>query len=147
MRRAIGLVGLAFALASCGSSSGGLSKAALTAQANAICKRALAAVTSIPQPSPGAANTAGLTTYLDRVAPIAEQQLAQLLALRPASDLASAWNDFIAKERTATQTLAQAQAQGGNLGAIQRLIQAATTEGAAANAAALKVGATTCASG
>jgi hypothetical protein len=89
------LIGLAFGLSACGGGSKGLSKAQLDAKANAICKTAEAKLNAIPQPT-NAMDPKAVAAYFDKVQQLATDMSTRLDALKPASDVKSEWESFIA---------------------------------------------------
>jgi hypothetical protein len=137
---------LAAGLTACGSSgSSGLSRSAIDKQASAICSKATKALRAVPQPSDVRDATAA-AAYFDKVAPITDQEIKDLKALKPGKSVSADWKDFVAKAASATALLdtvrqkADAKDASG-LKDLQKVNSASTV----VNAAATKVGATACA--
>jgi hypothetical protein len=101
----------AIALSGCGASSSGLSKAQLAAKASAICATYTNAATAIRVPSDINTNPDSVAAFLDKLKPLAEAQKSSILALKPASDVKSLWDQFVAAGSRATALLEDADAK------------------------------------
>jgi hypothetical protein len=113
----LALAGLTAGLAACGSGSNGsgssggstttsvLAKPALIARANTICSTAQSASSAVTAPASYADPTVA-AAYFDKIAPITHKETQDLLALRPASDVASAYATFTAAQQASDALLA-----------------------------------------
>jgi hypothetical protein len=139
---ALGALG-ALALGSCGGDDK-LSKAELAKQANAICIDSEKRLRAVPQPAAGDANKA--LEYYDKTAPLIAVAVTKLKALKPEDDVKRDWETYTSKQESATKLLGDLtrQVRARDPTARQTLAQiAALTRDS--NAAAEKVGATSCA--
>jgi hypothetical protein len=96
---------LAATVAGCGGGSKGLSKADLDTKANAICKSVTTKIDAVKQPADLLSNANSASSYFDQVLPLAQDGTKQLKALKPASDVKSAWNAYIAAQVAETNAL------------------------------------------
>jgi hypothetical protein len=134
-------------LSACGSSSSssGLSRSKLIAQADAICSATQKAATAVKAPA-SFTDAQVAAAYFDQIGPITDKETSDLKALSPAGDVKTDWNAFIAKQVAANdllQTIKQ-KADAKDPSGLQDLskVQAA---GTAVAGAATKLGAKTCA--
>jgi hypothetical protein len=140
-------------LTACGSSgdgsSGGLAKADLAKQADAICQTAVTAAGKIQAPA-GFGTRQGppqeAAAYLGKIAPITHNEADDLAALKPADDVKADYADMVAGERKLASFLdgliAKAKAADpSGLDDLKRSVDVAKPFVAAAN----KVGASVCA--
>ncbi len=135
------------ALPGCGSSSSGLSKAQLAAKASAICATYTKAATAIPVPTDISTNPDSAAAFLDKLKPLAEAQKSSILALKPASDVKSLWDQFVAAGSRATALLedADAKAHAKDRTGLNDLQQVATIHQVTIVPLARQLGATECA--
>ena len=138
----------AIALGACGSSGGDtLSKSELAAKANAICKTYNAKVNAVPHPK-SISDAGQAATYYAAVTKLAVEQQDKLKALKPADAVKADWNAYIALadqgDATIKEITGAARSQDATKGSA--LIAKINTLAPKINAAADKVGATTCGS-
>ena len=149
--RHLALLGLALpalALASCGSSSdSGLSKTKLAAKANAICANYNKQAKALKQPS-NINDPAQAAAYFQAAHDLAKKQSDEFGSLKPASDVKTQWNTFIAAYDAGTAYLQQladaATAKDATKG--QTLVAGFPAVSNKVNTAADAFGATTCGS-
>lgn len=141
----LAIAGLALGAGACGDKSDKLSKQELGKKADAICAKFKAKVKAVAEPANGAdANQA--VAYLDKVSPIVDAGVGELKALKPADDVRSAWDAYIAKEEEGGQVIkaASAKAKAKDASGLRDL-QKLTAISAAAKSSARQAGATGCA--
>ena len=133
----------AIAVAGCGS-SGTLSRSALANKANAICASENAQSNAVQKPSGRDANA--ISSYFDKLIPIATMGTAQLEKLKPDSSVASDWNAYLSARRDAINLLQtiDRKAHSRDSSGIQDLAQVQPAA-ARVRQAASKLGATQCA--
>jgi protein-tyrosine-phosphatase len=140
------LVVLAAGLTACGSSgSSGLSRSAIDKQASSICAKASKDLAAVKQPR-NIQDATAAAAFFDKVAPIADQQMKDLKALKPSKAVAADWKDFITKADSATGLLdtIRRKADAKDASGLNDL-QKVGSASAIVDAAATKVGATACA--
>lgn len=128
-----------------GSGDSDLSRSDLIAKADTICSKETADVNAVKAPK-SLADSNVAAAYFDKVAPIIHKSTQDLAALKPAKDVKSDWEDFIAKSRTAddlVQTVMK-KADAKDTSGLKDL-RKITDVGNAVDAAATKVGTTKCA--
>ncbi len=132
------------AITGCGGSST-LSKQELVNKANAICKSTRDAAVKIQPPTSSDAKSQA--AYWDKAAPLLDKAVTQLSALNPDSSAKANWTVFVntLKQVNDLYKKATAKFDAGDASGQKYIDQ---TRGLAlqANAAATKVGASTCAS-
>jgi hypothetical protein len=127
-----------FALAGCGGND-------YASKANDICKKASAQLKAIPNPT----NAAGVSTYLNRAAPLLAGAIAKLKAIKPPSDKSSAYRELLSgldQESVALQQAVDA-AKGGDVKKAISLLQQQSALSSQVNARAKAAGLKECAKG
>ena len=143
-RPALLVAGLAaVAVAGCGSSNT-LSRSALVSKANPICANENAQSNAVPKPS--GRDVSAISTYFDKLIPIANQGTSQLQKLKPDSSAASDWNTYLTARKDAINLLKtiDQKARSRDPSGIQDLRQVQPTA-VRVRQAATKLGATQCA--
>jgi len=142
------VVAVSVVVAACGGGDDKLSKADLAKKANAICKKTGAEGRKIPAPANLAQDPVAAAAYFSKIVPIGQKEVDQLSDLKPADDVKDDWNQFLAREKQAEETLktirdkAEAKDQTGltDIARGTRISKKLDAEAAA-------VGATSCGSG
>ena len=143
-RPALLVAGLAaVAVAGCGSSNT-LSRSALVSKANPICANENAQSNAVPKPS--GRDVSAISTYFDKLIPIANQGTSQLQKLKPDSSVTSDWNSYMSARQNAISLLEtiNQKAHTRDPSGIQNLAQVQPAS-QRVRAAANKVGANQCA--
>jgi hypothetical protein len=145
--RAAGAVALTIAVAACGSSSSGLSKAQLASKTDTICSKYSAKVKAVSQPADLLTNHVSAARFFGQVAALYDQALGEFRALKPDSSVKAQWEDTVSKFAALDNLVGElkSKAEHADRSGIALLSQIKPLT-AAANAAASGIGATTCGS-
>jgi hypothetical protein len=134
-------------LSACGGGSSGLTRTALATKADAICKSVNAKLDAIPAPSEsGIQDAPTAAAYFDKLLPIVTSAQSQVEALKPDGDAKADWDAFVAAEAASTNLLktVDAKAHAADRTGLTDLQTDGPKTDAAVNAAAQKIGATSC---
>lgn len=134
-------------LGGCGGGSSGLSRAALATKANAICKSVNDKLAALPAPSESEIAVASTAAaYFDKLLPIVTSAQHQVEALKPDNDAKTDWDAFVKAEAASTNLLktVDAKAHAADRSGLTDLQTKGPKTDDAVNAAAEKIGATTC---
>jgi hypothetical protein len=144
----LAIAAMSVGLAACGSSKsdddGGLSRKDISAQANAICKKAITASQAVTAPT-SFEDAKVAAAYFDKIAPITEIETTALLALKPGDEVKSDYAAFT-KAQTEANALLQTIKQKADSQDRSGLddLKKVQPAGDAVSVAAKKVGATDC---
>jgi hypothetical protein len=103
---ALGALTGALAVTGCGGGSKSLSKADLAKQAGDICAKASKDISAIQPPS-NLQDASAAAAYFSKVAPIGENAMKKLKALKPPDSDKDAWNTYISKQQAETDLIVQ----------------------------------------
>jgi outer membrane PBP1 activator LpoA protein len=161
MRRTMGAVPLlaALCLAACGGSDGSssrkstaaaapkpLTRSALVARANAICRRAKTKIDAVDVPS-NIQDATQAAKYFSQVSDLSDATMADLRRLKAPASIAADWTAYIGKQQEYINLIhtLRDKAEAGDRSGLRDL-QRAPTLNRQTNAAANKVGAKVCGS-
>jgi hypothetical protein len=121
-----------------------LAKPALAKRANAICTNYKARIEAIPQPA-GQSGAQSALAYYEQTRPVLDDTVDQLAKLKPDDNLKADWSAYVASQRKAAKLLDDlvTQVKSGDRAVQQTLTQITKTVDDG-DAAAKKIGATSC---